>query len=97
MKELISRAIKGHRLLRLIYENKRRVTIEPHALGRTEGGEDALLCWQVAPPVSQAAAWRVFQLSKVSEMQMLDEGFEADRGGHSPPVGELAITYQTAR
>ena len=97
MKELISRAITGHRLLRLIYNNRIRVTIEPYALGRTAAGDEVLLAWQISPPIAQDSAWRLFQLNWIAEMRMLDDGFDATRSDRTPPLEELELTFQSTQ
>lgn len=82
MKTLISQAIEERRQLRTVFEGKRRITVEPLALGQTPTGQDALLCRQVMPSSPPGADWRIYHLDQFSTMHMLDDTFDfpaADR------------------
>lgn len=75
MQVIITNAIKERRLLRLIYDGRAR-TVEPHTLGLIDGKCEAMLCWQVSPPVRSGERWHVFHLDKISGLRRLDEQFE---------------------
>lgn len=84
MKDYITRAINERRMLRLVYEARRRLTIEPHLLGRTPDGHDAVLCRQVAPPLADGTTWRLLRLDRISSLQTLDRVFESPPGERPP-------------
>lgn len=83
MHVIIPNAIKERRLLRLIYDGRSR-TVEPHTLGLIEGKTEAMLCWQVSPPVRSGEHWHVFQLDKISGLRTLEEQFEFTPARQAP-------------
>lgn len=75
MQLIITKAIRDQRLLRLIYDSRAR-TVEPHAFGLIDAKCEAMLCWQVSPPMRSGERWCMFHLDKISGLRMLDEQFE---------------------
>lgn len=89
MKKHITQAISEHRPLRLIYETRRRLTVEPQRLGLTPEGHEVMLCWQVVPPLSDGNGWRMLLLDKISALQVLDQSFELSPGDRPLPPHEF--------
>lgn len=92
MKSLITQAIRERRLLRLTYDGRAR-TVEPHILGLTEDGQDALLCWQVSPPIRQGGYWHLFYLDKIFSLRTLDGRIGAEPEAPPAPTGAFAEIY----
>lgn len=71
MKSHIIQAINEDRLIRLNYSG-RAFTVKPYVLGLTRDGVDALLCWQVAPPMREPGYWRMLNISQISNLRLVD-------------------------
>lgn len=83
MKEYIARAMRERHLVRLVHERK-RLTVEPHVLGQTLEGQEAMLAWQVSPPTTGGTQWRLLPLDKIMELQILEQSFETEGGERRP-------------
>lgn len=83
MQVIITNAIKERRLLRLIYDGRAR-TVEPHTLGLIDGKCEAMLCWQISPPVRSGERWHLFHLNKISGLRRLEEQFELTLSRQAP-------------
>lgn len=93
MQVIIPKAIRERRLLRLIYDGRAR-TVEPHAFGLVDGKHEAMLGWQVSPPVRNGEHWHVFHLDRISGLRTLEEQFEATSSRQAPT--ELLSDIDTA-
>lgn len=93
MRTLVSNAIREHRLIRLQYDGKSR-TVEPYVLGKTERGDDAMLCRQIVPWAPGGQKWMVFEFRKIYGLLVLETTFEP--AAEQPPVELLAPQQQAA-
>lgn len=91
MKTLITAAIREGRLLRLHYDGRTRI-VEPHSLGITESNQEAVLCWQVTPPVRDGQAWRLFRFDGIFGLQLLGDRVEPPPAGRQPPPEMFSVT-----
>lgn len=90
MRALIAQAIEERQLLRMVLDGRRRITVEPYALGVTAAGQDALLCRQVMPPVPRGADWRIYHLGQMSSLQILDYCFDFPPSARHQLIGRIA-------
>lgn len=87
MDDIIRTAIKNKNLIEFAYENKHRIA-EPHVYGILDGKRQ-LLVYQIAGQSSSGNLpnWRRMDVSKISNMRILDDHFPGRRpypsGGHS--------------
>lgn len=95
MKTLIAEAIRGRQLVRLIYENRKRVTAAPLVLGQTADRKDAVLCCQIAPPMPAGMPWRLLYLDQISGLQRLDQGFDLTDLENRPLADQFSVVYAT--
>jgi hypothetical protein len=77
--QLIRAAISQKRTMRFLYNGKERIA-EPHDYG-IQSGQTLLLTYQIGGPSSSARlpAWRWIDVSKVSDLEILDVTFEGNR------------------
>lgn len=92
MKTLITRAIEDRCLIRLTYNGLTR-TVEPHVLGLTEDQREALLCWQVSPPMTQGGYWLLCYLDSIFNLRTLEARIERKPEGPFPPLNGFVATY----
>lgn len=80
---IIREAISKMKRIEFYYDGGRRV-VEPHCLGVTTDGNPALRGYQVSGfSVSGTIPdWRMFVLSKMSSLSVLDETFYSPRPGY---------------
>src|SRR5262249_37394083 len=74
-------AIAHRRLIEITYQRFSRLA-EPHDYGK-QNGVDRLLIYQrsgPAKPGHSPAGWRLFDLSKIESLTVLDEQFDGGRG-----------------
>lgn len=98
MKSLITQAIRERRLLRLTYDGRAR-TVEPHVLGVTTDGQEAMLCWQVSPPIRQGGYWHLFLLNRIFSLRTLDSEIGTEPEGPQAPLNafsEIHAVLQTS-
>lgn len=87
MDDIIRTAIKNKNLIEFTYENKHRIA-EPHVYGVLDGKRQ-LLVYQIAGQSSSGNLpnWRRMDVSKISNMRILDDRFPGRRpypsGEHS--------------
>ena len=81
--EVILKAINGIRLLRFVFGGKERI-VEPHDYG-IHKGLIRLFSYQVGgkSTTGPLPAWRLMEVAKMSEVEMLDETFPGSRGDSS--------------
>lgn len=70
MNQDIENAIKNKKLIQFDYDNILR-TIEPYCYGTTAAGNEALRGYQTG----EKMAWKLFDLTKASNIQVLSESF----------------------
>lgn len=72
----IIKAIKNKNLLEFEYEGESR-TVEPHCYGLTTKGNEAIRAYQVDGYSSSGKmGWKLYDLSKADNIEILDESFE---------------------
>lgn len=79
-KNEICTAINDRKLLSFDYENLNRV-VEPFTLGKTGKDNDVLSAYQVSGEAhrSTVPCWGLFNLNKISNLEVLSENFSANR------------------
>ena len=85
MHSTICDAIRMRRLLMFGYGDAVRV-VEPHIYGVNTAGHEALSAW-LRSGMSRAdpdGGWRMFLVSEMRDLQLLDERFEGARPGYNP-------------
>lgn len=76
MNSKIIEAIEKQLLIEFQYEGESR-TVEPHCYGLTTKGNEAIRAYQVDGYSSSGGyPWRMYTLSKVDDLEVLDETFE---------------------
>lgn len=82
----IETAINSHKVITFIYEGHSR-TVEPFTLGvHKDTGKVVLCAWQIAGycESGRQPPWRLFTVSDICSVQVLDETFAASRPGYNP-------------
>lgn len=75
-------AIHKRRRLRFWYRGGLR-TVEPYAYGVADGGHPILRAYQVSGySRSHERSWKLFRVTEIEELAMLDEVFEAPQDGY---------------
>ncbi len=93
MKTLIVEAIKGKKLLKFFYEGGYR-TVEPHCYGLTTANNEGLRAFQISGYSSTGSmGWKMFDLSKASSIQSLEETFTAPRTGYKRNDKGMSVVY----
>jgi len=79
MKDIILEAIKKRQLLQFHYSGGMR-TVEPHCYGLTTKGNEGLRAFQVTGYSSSGKlGWKMFDLSKVTSIIILDDIFTNEK------------------
>ena len=81
--QIILKAIDEIRLLRFVFGGKERI-VEPHDYG-IHKGLVRLFSYQVGgkSTTGRLPAWRLMEVAKMSEVEMLDQTFPGSRGDSS--------------
>ena len=90
----ICRAIAGRRLLMFGYGEWVGV-VEPHVYGVSTAGHEAVSAW-LRPGLSRVdpeGGWRMYLVSRMRELQVLDERFAAPRAGYNPEDSHFVHVY----
>jgi predicted DNA-binding transcriptional regulator YafY len=92
--ELINQAILSRSLVELYYDGGTRL-VEPHCLGITTAGNYALRAYQIRgySKSGERMGWKLFDLSKASNVQVLAEKFEGPRHGYQRGDKAMAVIY----
>lgn len=91
MKEHVIQAIRERRLLRVAYERNRHLTVAPLVLGETTTGYAALLCCQAGVPADDGeTSWRLLDLERISDVQVLERHFGLLPRDRSSPGSEFS-------
>lgn len=76
MKGQIIAAIKNRNLIEFSYDNKHRV-VEPHCFGVTTKGNEVIRAFQIDGYSSSGKlGWKLYNLSKMDGLNILDETFD---------------------
>lgn len=91
MHSMIHYAIQNHLLMEFNYNNEGVRVVEPYCLGLTTADHVALRAYQLRGyTTSIVPEWKLFDLSKVSEVKILAESFDhTSREGYQ--VGDKAM------
>lgn len=82
MNSKICDAIQDQKLIEFYYEGGERI-VEPHCYGLTTAGNEGLRAYQVDGYSSSGKmGWKMFDLSKASSLNILDETFDSPRPGY---------------
>lgn len=94
LKQLICEAIAKKRLLQFRYRDLVRV-VEPHLLGRDTADNDALSAYLVRgyTKTSRKPYWRLYLLSDMHVVSLLDECFPGPRKGYNPRDKHMTKIY----
>lgn len=90
----ICRAVAEHRLLMFGYGDWVGV-VEPHTYGLTTAGHEALSAW-LRPGLTRAdpeGGWRMYLVSRMRALQVLEERFTAPRAGYNPEDRHFTRVY----
>lgn len=83
LKSIVRQAILEKRLIQFLYDGGPR-TVEPHCLGITTAGNLAIRAFQVRGFSLSGGIpdWRMFELAKMSQLQILNTSFSNPRPGY---------------
>ncbi len=83
MHQDICRAIRELRLIQLRYDWGYR-TVEPHAFGRNNKGNELLRVYQVGgtSKSGETTGWKLFRLDEINALCVLEEQFPGPRSGY---------------
>lgn len=91
MTDALNSAIAQRRLIAFRYHGHDRL-VEPHILGVTAAGHEALSGWQVAGSAgSRAAGWKNFVLADLNELAVTDQAFARPRSDYNPADPSFAL------
>ncbi|MFN3967252.1 MAG: hypothetical protein ACK4JE_06115 [Endomicrobiia bacterium] len=88
MNNLICEAIKYRRVIKFTYEGHERI-VEPHTYGiHKDTGNEVLSAYQIGGYSSSGKVpyWRLYIVSKISNLQITDENFLEPRPGYKGTV-----------
>jgi hypothetical protein len=89
MRDTIIEAIKSRRLIEFSYDGGVR-TVEPHCYGQSRKGNDVVRAFQVGGYSSSGKmGWKLYDLSKVYSLTLLDEVFDGPRTGYTKGDSEM--------
>ncbi|HET7584775.1 MAG TPA: WYL domain-containing protein [Gemmatimonadaceae bacterium] len=91
-RDLILRALDQRRTLRLVYGDSGVHVVQPHAIVRKGDGTELLEAYQVGgpTPTSSDHGWRHFDLSRVTDLELLTTRFDPRRD-FRPVSGQSGI------
>jgi hypothetical protein len=93
MRATIKESIENMQLIEFYYDGGRR-TVEPHCYGQSSKGNDVIRAFQVGGYSSSGKmAWKLYDLSKVSSLTLLDEKFDSPRTGYRRGDSAMSIIY----
>jgi len=86
-------AIKAQRLVRFYYsfdDTPGFRTAEPHMVAHTKTGALALSAWYLSGAIepTSGSGWRIYLLSGISSVSILNESFNGPREGYKPDGGK---------
>jgi predicted DNA-binding transcriptional regulator YafY len=80
--QLIKDAVPNRKVLAFEYDGKARL-VEPHAVGNNKKGEAVLRGFQfTGDSATSASAWKLFTISKIDALTVLDMISHAPRPGY---------------
>lgn len=82
MNSKIVNAVRNQNLIEFYYEGGIRI-VEPHCYGITTAGNEGLRAFQVDGYSSSGKmGWKMFDLGKADDLEILDETFDTPRNGY---------------
>ena len=93
MRTIIEEAIENMQLIEFYYDGGIRI-VEPHCLGQSTKGNDLVRAFQVEGYSSSGKmGWKLYDLSNISSINLLDERFESPRPGYKRGDSAMSIIY----
>jgi predicted DNA-binding transcriptional regulator YafY len=94
MRDTICEAIENKQSLSFTYERLPR-TVEPHKVGRTTAGNVVLSGYQTGGQSHSNSIpyWRLYKLSKIKDLSVLDEDFDGPRPRYKPTDKRMRRIY----
>lgn len=94
MNPTIYKAIRERRLIEFVYDGGTRV-VEPHCYGISTAGNEVLRGYQVAgySESGQPEGWKLFLVSRMSAVRLLDEVFPTNRPFYNPNDSAMTHIY----
>lgn len=90
----IKNAIRNRNLIEFYYDGGNR-TVEPHCYGITTAGNEGLRAFQVDGHSSSGKmGWKMFDLGKADDIEILDETFDSPRPGYSKGDKGMDMIFQ---
>ena len=94
MNSQIINAVKQKKVIEFIYDGEIRV-VEPHCYGLTTKGNEAIRAYQIAGYSSSGTmGWKLYDLSKVEDIQVHDEVFSIRSGYKRGDKGMSEIYFE---
>jgi hypothetical protein len=83
MHSAICDAIGAPRVIRFQYDGGMR-TVEPHAYGQSNAGNDLLRAYQLsgASRSGESSGWKLFRVDEMTGIQVSDQHFAGPRAGY---------------
>src|SRR5512135_1303168 len=89
----IQSAIENMNLIEFSYEGGRR-TVEPHCFGVSKAGNECLRAYQVGGYSSSGKmGWKLYDLSKMAELEVLNQTFEEPRADYQRNDKQMQTIY----
>lgn len=92
MNSIIISAINNKSLLSFTYHGDRRV-VEPHTYGCDGKQVEKLSAWQISGKPLDKPDWRLFELSDMQMLQLLDQHFSNTRHGYKRNDSRMQTIY----
>lgn len=93
MLQIIINAIENRYVLSFTYSGINRI-VEPHAVGVSRAGHDALRCFQIqGDHVKFGHEWDFCEISKMSHLRATGEHFSGERPGYKRGDKHMTTIY----
>jgi hypothetical protein len=93
MRGTIREAIENMQLIEFNYDGGKRI-VEPHCYGQSSKGNNVIRAYQVGGYSSSGKmGWKLYDLSKVSSLTLLEEKFDNPRNGYRRGDSAMSIIY----
>lgn len=94
MRQIIRSAIEELKILAFTYDGQPRV-VEPHALGVTTKGNEAMRCYQTegGSNSGKVPGWHLMKIEKIVGLQSTEEKFSGPRTGYKKGDSQLPTIY----
>lgn len=87
-------AIRSRELVRFYYNGGIR-TVEPHCYGLSAAGPEPLRGYQIGgySETGEPIGWKLFQVSKMSSLSVMDERFTGPRPSYNPDDSAMEVIF----